>query len=71
MSAMGAVILVLIAATGHVDGLDANYRARAYDPSLGRFLQRDPIGIWGDGINFGNGYPCIQSAVGLLQAFFL
>jgi RHS repeat-associated protein len=25
-------------------------------PDLGRFLQRDPIGIWGDGINYGNGY---------------
>jgi RHS repeat-associated protein len=30
--------------------------AAAIDPDLGRFLQRDPIGIWGDGINFGNGY---------------
>lgn len=33
-----------------------HYRMRAFDPSVGRFLQRDPIGIWGDAINLGNGY---------------
>jgi RHS repeat-associated protein len=32
------------------------YRARQYDPSLGRFLQRDPIGVWGDRSNSGNAY---------------
>jgi RHS repeat-associated protein len=32
------------------------YRARQYDPSLGRFLQRDPIGVWGDANDKGNGY---------------
>ncbi|MFQ5507387.1 MAG: RHS repeat domain-containing protein, partial [Planctomycetota bacterium] len=31
-------------------------RARHYSPSLGRFFQRDPIGIWTDDINLGNGY---------------
>jgi len=52
------MILLMLAAAGHVNSQDAasDYRARAYDPTLGRFLQRDPIGIWGDGINFGNGY---------------
>ena len=33
-----------------------DYRTRAYDPKLGRFLQRDSIGIWGDPGNYGNGY---------------
>ncbi len=26
-----------------------HFRNRAYGPELGRFLQRDPIGVWGDG----------------------
>ena len=30
--------------------------ARYYDPFQGRFLSRDPIGIWGDPFNLGNGY---------------
>ena len=30
-------------------------RARHYHPALGRFLQRDPIGVWTDGGNLGNG----------------
>ena len=29
---------------------------RYYDPYTGRFTTRDPIGIWGDPGNFGNGY---------------
>ena len=33
-----------------------DYRLREYSPYLGRFLQRDPIGIWGDETNWGNGY---------------
>lgn len=32
------------------------YRARHYAPEMGRFLSRDPLGIWGDAGNFGNGY---------------
>jgi RHS repeat-associated core domain len=31
-------------------------RHRSYSPALGRFLQRDPIGIWTDKSNLGNGY---------------
>ena len=30
-------------------------RRRTYSPSLGRFLQRDPVGVWTDGLNLGNG----------------
>ena len=32
------------------------YRNRYYDPVQGRFLNRDPLGIWGDSTNVGNGY---------------
>lgn len=32
------------------------YRNRYYDPEIGRFLQRDPIGTWADAYNLGNGY---------------
>lgn len=31
-------------------------RSRFYDPLSGRFLTPDPIGLWGDEKNFGNGY---------------
>jgi RHS repeat-associated protein len=31
-------------------------RSRYYDPSLGRFISLDTIGIWGDLNNYGNGY---------------
>jgi len=31
-------------------------RARSYIPTLGRFAQRDPVGIWTDQVNLGNGY---------------
>jgi RHS repeat-associated protein len=32
------------------------FRGRYYDPTTGRFASRDPIGVWGDGGQFGNGY---------------
>ena len=32
------------------------FRARYYDPKEGRFLSMDPLGVWGDGVNRGNGY---------------
>jgi RHS repeat-associated protein len=30
------------------------FRARFYDPSMGRFVSRDPKGVWGDAANLGN-----------------
>ena len=32
------------------------YRARYYHPEQGRFIQRDPLGVWKDEYNVGNGY---------------
>jgi len=32
------------------------FRARTYNPLWGRFQQRDPVGIWLDEVNAGNGY---------------
>jgi RHS repeat-associated protein len=32
------------------------HRKRYMDPGVGRFTTRDPIGIWGDKLNLGNGY---------------
>ena len=40
---------------GKVDQL-YYYRARFYRPGMGRFCTRDPIGLWGDRSNVGNGY---------------
>jgi RHS repeat-associated protein len=31
-------------------------RARYYEPATGRFISRDPLGIWTDGMNIGNGF---------------
>lgn len=33
-----------------------NFRARYLDPKTGRFTSRDPMGMWHDGLNLGNGY---------------
>ena len=38
-----------------------HYRARYLDPAKGRFLTRDPIGIWADLDNLGNGYAYVAS----------
>jgi RHS repeat-associated protein len=32
------------------------YRSRYYDPAIGQFTTRDPIGVWGDPLNMGNAY---------------
>jgi len=32
------------------------YRYRYLNPQQGRFISRDPIGLWGDDLNLGNGY---------------
>jgi RHS repeat-associated protein len=40
----------------HKDHAQTDYRARLQDPELGVFVQRDPIVIWGDQANWGNGY---------------
>lgn len=39
-----------------------HYRARTYDPEMGRFLNRDPIGVWGDAGNLGNGYAYVGNS---------
>ncbi len=36
-------------------------RHRYYSPGQGRWLSRDPIGLYGDGINAGNGYGYVGS----------
>ncbi|MEM7248201.1 MAG: RHS repeat-associated core domain-containing protein [Acidobacteriota bacterium] len=36
-------------------------RARYLDPRIGRFTTRDPIGLWGDDLNWGNGYAYVGS----------
>src|SRR5690606_11521074 len=51
--------------------LTYDYRNREYSPYLGRFLQRDPIGIWGDEANAGNGYSYPADPVALLDPFGL
>ncbi len=33
-----------------------HFRLRQYHPTLGRFVSRDPIGVWGDPGNAGNAY---------------
>ena len=37
------------------------YRARYFDPNKGRFSTRDPIGIWKDETNLGNGYAYVAN----------
>lgn len=44
----------------HIDKY--HYRARTYDPELGRFLSRDPIGVWGDEGNLGNAYAYVGNS---------
>jgi RHS repeat-associated protein len=42
---------MLMTQTGYVYDSATYYRARYYDPSIGRFLSEDPIRFWG-GIDF-------------------
>ncbi len=39
-------------------------RLRYYDPSDGRFLRRDPLGVWGDPANAGNAYAYVNNSPG-------
>ena len=43
----------------HLDHAAYDFRNRFEDPEIAVFSQRDPIGIWGDGVNFGNGYALV------------
>jgi RHS repeat-associated protein len=45
----------------HLDPALYDTRMRNLDPELGLFPQRDPIGIWGDKANFGNGYGYVRN----------
>jgi RHS repeat-associated protein len=38
------------------DAVQNDFRNRFQDPELGVFVTRDPIGVWGDEGNWGNGY---------------
>jgi RHS repeat-associated protein len=38
-----------------------HYRTRYLDPAAGRFTTRDIIGIWGDEVDFGNGYAYVAN----------
>lgn len=38
--------------TASDSGTAGDYRARYYDPATGRFLSEDPLGFWGDDVNF-------------------
>jgi hypothetical protein len=38
--------------TGYEYDSSVYYRARYYDPSIGRFISEDPLGFNGDGPNF-------------------
>lgn len=37
------------------------YRARCYQPGVGRFIHRDPIGTWADWLNAGNAYTYVAN----------
>ena len=48
------------------------YRLRYYDPASGRFVSRDPLGLWGDPTQNGSAQSfCNQNAVNLLDPFGL
>ena len=48
------------------------FRARYLDPALGRFVSRDPLGLWGDASNVGNGYTfCGNDPVNKVDPFGL
>ncbi len=49
-----------------------HFRNREYLPVLGRFLQRDPIGVWGDAYNLGNTFAFVGgSPVGSVDSMGL
>jgi RHS repeat-associated protein len=46
------------------------FRARYLDTALGRFLQKDPIGDFGDGVSLGNGQSfCLNNPVIMIDPF--
>ena len=48
------------------------HRNRYYDPTLGRFVSRDPIGLWGDSSNLGNAQNyCASDPVNRVDPFGL
>lgn len=48
------------------------FRLRYLDPAQGRFVNRDPIGVWGDASNLGNGYSfCGNDPVNFVDPFGL
>jgi RHS repeat-associated protein len=45
-------------------------RHRYYAPQWGRFLTQDPLGVWGDPVNLGNGYAYVGNMVLILSDRF-
>jgi RHS repeat-associated protein len=55
--AISSIDLEIAFSGGRLDDESGLYhlRARYLDPTVGRFISRDPLGMWGDAVSLGNG----------------